>query len=51
VRDRRKLRRMNPQKRALIGAIETIATLVVILAIIAFVVWFLFFAHSPLLRA
>jgi hypothetical protein len=45
------LRQMNPQKRALIGAIETIATLVVILAIIAFVVWFLFFAHSPLLRA
>jgi hypothetical protein len=42
---------MNPQKRALIGAVETIATLVVILAIIAFVVWFLFFAHSPLLRA
>jgi hypothetical protein len=45
------LRRMNPQKRALIGTIETIATLVVVLAIIAFVVWFLFFAHSPLLRA
>ena len=45
------LRRVNPQKRALIGAVETIATLVVILAIIAFVVWFLLFAHSPLLRA
>ena len=41
---------MNPEKRALIGAIETIATFIVILAIIAFVVWFLFFAHSPLLR-
>lgn len=41
---------MNPQKRVLIGAVETIATLVVILAILAFVVWFLFFAHSPLLR-
>jgi hypothetical protein len=47
----RKLQRMNPQKRALIGAIETIATLVVILAIVAFIVWFLFFAHGPLLRA
>jgi hypothetical protein len=37
-------------RRALIGAVETIATLVVVLAIIAFVVWFLFFAHDPLLR-
>jgi hypothetical protein len=45
------LPRVNLQKRALIGAIETIATLVVVLAIIAFLVWFLFFAHSPLLRA
>jgi F0F1-type ATP synthase membrane subunit c/vacuolar-type H+-ATPase subunit K len=36
--------------RELIGTIELIATLVVVLAIIAFVVWFLFFAHNPLLR-
>jgi len=42
---------VNSQKRALIGTIELIATLVVVLVIIAFVVWFLFFAHSPLLRA
>jgi hypothetical protein len=41
---------MEPEKRGLIGAIEMVATLVVILAIVAFVVWFLFFAHSPLLR-
>jgi hypothetical protein len=37
-------------RRALIGTIEVIATLVVVLAIVAFVVWFLFFAHDPLLR-
>jgi hypothetical protein len=42
---------MEPRKRALIGAIELIATLVVVLAVVAFIVWFLFFAHNPLLRA
>jgi hypothetical protein len=41
---------MEPEKRGLTGAIETIATLIVVLAIVAFVVWFLFFAHDPLLR-
>ena len=43
---------MEPQRRRreLIGTIELIATLVVVLAVIAFVVWFLFFAHNPLLR-
>jgi F0F1-type ATP synthase membrane subunit c/vacuolar-type H+-ATPase subunit K len=38
------------RRRELIGTIELIATVVVVLAIIAFVVWFLFFAHNPLLR-
>lgn len=38
------------ERRALIGTIELIATLIVALAIVAFVVWFLFFAHDPLLR-
>jgi hypothetical protein len=42
---------MEPEKRRLVGTVEVIATLVVIIAIVAFVVWFLFFAHSPLLRA
>jgi hypothetical protein len=42
---------VEPRKRELIGTIELIATLVVVLTIIAFVVWFLFFAHDPLLRA
>jgi hypothetical protein len=37
-------------RRAMIGTIELIATLVVVLAIVAFLVWFLFFAHDPLLR-
>jgi hypothetical protein len=38
------------RRRALIGTVELIATLVVVLAIVAFLVWFLFFAHNPLLR-
>jgi hypothetical protein len=40
-----------PGKRVLLGTIELIAVLVVALALIAFVVWFLFFAHNPLLRS
>jgi hypothetical protein len=38
------------RRRALIGTIELVVTLIVVLAIAAFVVWFLFFAHNPLLR-
>jgi hypothetical protein len=38
------------RRREVIGTIEVIATLVVVLAIIAFIVWFLFFAHDPLLH-
>ncbi len=38
------------ERRALIGTIELIATLVVVLAIVALAIWFLFFAHDPLLR-
>jgi hypothetical protein len=38
------------RKRELVGTIELIATLIVIVALIAFVVWFLFFAHDPLLH-
>jgi F0F1-type ATP synthase membrane subunit c/vacuolar-type H+-ATPase subunit K len=38
------------RRRELIGTIELVVTLVVVLAIVAFVVWFLFFAHNPLLR-
>jgi hypothetical protein len=41
---------VEPRKRELIGTIELIATLVVVLTVIAFVVWFVFFAHNPLLR-
>jgi hypothetical protein len=44
------MRDIEPAKRDLIGAIETIATLVVMLVIVAFVVWFFFFAHNPLVR-
>lgn len=39
------------RRRELLGTIELVATLVVVLAIVAFVVWFLFFAHGPLLRS
>jgi hypothetical protein len=39
------------RRRELIGTIEVIATLLVVLAIIAFIVWFLFFAHDPLLHS
>jgi hypothetical protein len=38
------------RRRELVGTIELVVTLVVLLAIAAFVVWFLFFAHNPLLR-
>ncbi|HTZ87156.1 MAG TPA: hypothetical protein VMB05_10865 [Solirubrobacteraceae bacterium] len=38
------------ERRALIGTIELIATLIVVVAIVGFAVWFLFFAHDPLLR-
>ena len=38
------------ERRALIGTIELVATCVVVVAILVFVVWFLFFAHDPLLR-
>jgi hypothetical protein len=41
---------MEPEKRMLIGTIELIAVIVVVLAVIALVVWFLFFAHDPLLH-
>jgi hypothetical protein len=44
------MRDVEPPKRGLIGAVETIATLVVMLAIVAFLVWFFFFAHNPLVR-
>ena len=37
-------------RRARLGAIELVAVAIVILALIAFAVWFLFFAHNPLLR-
>lgn len=41
---------MDHRKRAWIGTLELIATIVVVLTIVALVVWFVFFAHDPLLR-
>jgi preprotein translocase subunit SecE len=38
------------KRRAFVGTVELIATAIVVLAIVAFLVWFLFFAHDPLLR-
>jgi hypothetical protein len=37
-------------RRTRLGAIELIAVVVVIGALLALAVWFLFFAHNPLLR-
>jgi hypothetical protein len=42
---------MEPQKRVWLGTLELVAVVVVVLAIIALAVWFLFFAHDPLLRS
>jgi hypothetical protein len=41
---------MESRRRELIGTIEVIAVLIVVLALIALGVWFLFFAHDPLLH-
>lgn len=38
------------KRRVLVGTVELIATVIVVLAIVALLVWFLFFAHDPLLR-
>jgi preprotein translocase subunit SecE len=42
---------MEPRKRVWVGALELVAVIVVVLAIVALAVWFLFFAHDPLLRS
>ena len=41
---------MESRRRELIGAIEVIAVLVVVIVVLALAVWFLFFAHNPLLH-
>jgi hypothetical protein len=41
---------MESRRRELIGTIEIIAVLVVVLAVLALGVWFLLFAHDPLLH-
>ena len=44
-------RRRDPSRtRTVIGTLEVLAVGVVAIALIVFVVWFLFFAHNPLLR-
>jgi hypothetical protein len=44
-------RRRDPSRwRTLIGSIEVLAATVVVLVLIAFAIWFLFFAHNPLLH-
>ena len=42
---------MESRRRELIGTIEIIAVIVVVLVVLALGVWFLFFAHNPLLRS
>ena len=41
---------MESRRRELIGTIEIIAVIVVVLVVLALGVWFLFFAHNPLLH-
>jgi hypothetical protein len=41
---------MESRRRELIGTIEVIAVLVVVIVVLALGVWFLFFAHNPLLH-
>lgn len=41
---------MESRRRELIGTIEIIAVLVVVVVVVALGVWFLFFAHNPLLH-
>lgn len=41
---------VEPEQRQWIGTIEFVAVIVVVLAIIALAVWFVFFAHNPLLH-
>jgi hypothetical protein len=41
---------MDSRRRELIGTIEIIAVLIVVLAVVALGIWFLFFAHDPLLH-
>jgi hypothetical protein len=44
-------RRRDPSRaRTILGTIEVLAVGVVVIALIVFAVWFLFFAHNPLLR-
>jgi hypothetical protein len=42
--------RLDPPSRTLIGTLELLAALAVGLALLALAVWFLFFAHNPLLH-
>jgi hypothetical protein len=41
---------MESRRREVIGTIEIIAVLIVVVVVIALGVWFLFFAHNPLLH-
>jgi hypothetical protein len=44
-------RRRDPSRaRTILGTIEVLAVGAVAIALIVFLVWFLFFAHNPLLR-
>jgi hypothetical protein len=41
---------MSPRRTTWIGVLEMLAVFIVVAAILALAVWFLFFAHNPLLR-
>jgi hypothetical protein len=41
---------VDDRRRVWVGTVELIAVVVVVLALVALVVWFLLFAHNPLLH-
>jgi hypothetical protein len=44
-------RRADPsRRRTIVGTIEVLVATIVVIALIAFAIWFLFFAHNPLLH-
>jgi hypothetical protein len=43
-------RRDRSRARTILGTIEVLARTLVAIVLVAFLVWFLFFAHDPLLR-
>ena len=50
MQPRRRLMLDEPRRRVWLGTIELLIVLVVVLALVALAIWFLFFAHNPLVH-